>query len=131
MATPILDGSERRRSPRISLEVPLELEWRGGSHHAKTALVNDGGALVLSPIFCPLRAQLTVRNVRTGAQADFSVVWSWVDEGQKGLKCRLGLELQESCPGFWGDEYDAACTTRQRAREAARGAKDDSRTSAS
>jgi len=101
-------GVERRRGPRVPMQVPLELEWGGGAHRAVTSLVNGGGALVLSPIFCPLRSEVRVRNLENGTEAVFRVVWSWVDGAQEGVKCRLALEMTGPGESFWGPGYQIA-----------------------
>jgi len=101
-------GAERRRGPRVPMQVPLELEWAGGAHRAVTSLVNGGGALVLSPIFCPLRSEVRVRNLENGVEAVFRVVWSWVDRAQEGVKCRLALEMTGPTDTFWGPGYQIA-----------------------
>lgn len=98
----------RRQTPRISLAVPLEFRWHGTLHHATTALVNDGGALVLSPVTCPVRSRLVVRNMRTGGEALFEVTWCWVDESQSEARCRLGLRILASGVRFWGPSYTTA-----------------------
>jgi hypothetical protein len=49
-----------------------------------------------------------VRNLMTGGEAQFKVVWSWVDESQSGVKCRLGLEIMGPAGGFWGAGREVA-----------------------
>jgi hypothetical protein len=90
------------------MRVPLEFEWGGGAYRAVTSLVNGGGALVLSPVFCPLRSEVRVRNLENGSEADFRVVWSWFDRAQEGVKCRLALEMTGPGESFWGPGYQIA-----------------------
>jgi len=104
---------QRRRSERIPLELPMEFEWRGTSHSAVTALVNDDGALVRSPVPCPLKARLPARNPETGAQGLFEVAWTWVEAEDADRQNRLGLKMLKPGPVFWGPQYDEAKGRRQ------------------
>jgi hypothetical protein len=110
---------QRRRSERIPLELPMEFEWRGASHSAVTALVNDDGALVRSPVSCPLKARLPARNPETGVEGLFEVAWTWVESEDADRQNRLGLKMLEPGPVFWGPQYDAAKGRRSQSRQPA------------
>jgi hypothetical protein len=97
-------GLELRRSPRVTLKVPLRVERTGMACNGHTAVVNRHGALILCPLRCDPETAVDVWNLETGERASFRVVWSG-GEDLPGLY-KLGLELQEDRPSFWGAEYD-------------------------
>jgi hypothetical protein len=45
--------TERRRHPRLSLEIPCQCEWHGQAINARSVNVALGGALVRHPIISP------------------------------------------------------------------------------
>jgi hypothetical protein len=97
-------GIEHRRSPRIMLKVPLRVEATGSACNGHTAIVNRHGALVLCPLPCSQGTPIDVWNLETGERAPFEVVWAG-GEDLPGLY-KLGIELQEDRPTFWGSEYE-------------------------
>lgn len=88
---------------RIVLRAPLRVERDGVVWNAETAVVHGSGALVLSPIQCSEECELRVENVETGQLARFRVVWCG-DEDLPG-RFKLGLELLDERPSFWGPRY--------------------------
>jgi len=115
----LLPDDERRRSRRVAMRCPLTLRWRETVHRARTAVVNDHGALVLSPFTCPQGTVLDVENPETGRRARARVVWGWFGDAKQGSRFRLGVEFLEALSGFWGEEYEHV-TRRGHRKEAIR-----------
>jgi len=109
----LLPDDERRRSRRVAMQCPLTLKWRESVHHARTAVINDHGALVLAPFAAPKGAVLEVENPR-GQTARARVVWGWFGDAREDSRFRLGLEFLETHPGFWGAEYERISHTPRR-----------------
>lgn len=78
----------------------------GPIYNAHTAVVNRHGALILSPINYPSETVIEVQNQNTGESAKFRVVWSG-GEDRPGLH-KLGIELLDELPEFWGVDYETA-----------------------
>ena len=102
---PVRLGPEARRSARILLRFQVLLDTDGGAHPAETVVVSRHGALVLSPVPHPEQAELVVANLESGESARCRVAWNG-GEAAPGLH-KLGLELLEPRPAFWGPEYEA------------------------
>ncbi len=98
-------GPEARRSARVLLRFQVLLDTDGGAHPAETVVVSRHGALVLSPVPHPEQAELVVANLESGESARCRVAWNG-GEAAPGLH-KLGLELLEPRPAFWGPEYEA------------------------
>jgi hypothetical protein len=94
------DGPGRRRSPRIALSVPIRLTGEGRSCEARTAIVNDHGALIVAPIEFPADATLEVKQLTTGETVAARVVWCGGEDLPGEVK--LGIELAAEHPAFWG-----------------------------
>ena len=94
------DGPGRRRSPRIALNVSIRLAAEGRSCAAETAIVNNHGALVVAPIGFPEDATVQVTQLTTGETVAARVVWCGGEDVPGQVK--LGLELTEERPEFWG-----------------------------
>jgi uncharacterized iron-regulated membrane protein len=101
----LLPDDERRRSRRVAMQCPLTLKWRESVHRARTAVINDHGALVLAPFAAPRGTVLEVENP-SGQTARARVVWGWFGDAREDSRFRLGLEFLETLPGFWGAEYE-------------------------
>jgi len=95
---------EARRSPRVTLRVPLRVEGEGSAGGAHTVIVNRHGALVLCRLACAEGIRLDVWNLETGERALFRVVL-YGGEDLPGLH-KLGIELLEDRPAFWGPAYE-------------------------
>jgi hypothetical protein len=99
------EGRNRRRSDRVALRIPVEIYARAEPYTGSTAVVNDDGALVLSPIPCRLGDLLRMKNLNTGDSALFRV------RGARGRTPHwggfpLGVEIIDgSGPAFWGPQY--------------------------
>lgn len=109
MQTEALPPPRRRRSPRQGLRVPVELLVEGRPLRVETRVVNESGALVVSPQRLPLGARLEALNLRSRRRARVRVAWQGPGEARDD--CQLGLELSEPRADFWGRAY-----TRPRAR---------------
>lgn len=100
-----IEDSDRRRTRRIPLSVPLEFAWRGLTHRARTEDLNRDGALVQSPITCPAGTILEVTNLYSRRKARFRVVWAWFGEREGTGRYRLGLESVDLDDEFWGVSF--------------------------
>lgn len=69
-------------------------------------MVNRHGALILSPVVYPQDTTIEVQNQTTGESAKFRVVWSG-GQDRPGLY-KLGIELVDELPEFWGVDYETA-----------------------
>lgn len=96
---------EGRRSTRVLARLNVLITSTAGSHNALTAVVNRNGALILCPVAYPVGTPLQVRNMATGESAESRVVWYGGPESSGLFK--LGIELDEDRPEFWGVEYAA------------------------
>jgi len=97
---------QRRRSPRRGLRVPVELLVEGRPLRVETRVVNENGALVVSPRRLPLGARLDAINLRSRQRAWVRVAWHGPREDDSDVQ--LGLELAGGATGFWGRAYDRA-----------------------
>jgi len=96
---------EVRRSTRVLARLNVLITSAAGSHNALTAVVNRSGALILCPVAYPVDTALQVRNMATGHSAESHVVWQGGPDSNGLFK--LGIELNEDLPEFWGVDYAA------------------------
>jgi hypothetical protein len=85
--------------------MPIMLAGDGPLVSAVTAVVNIHGALILSPLDFPEGAELEIQNLKTGESARFTVVWNGGEERLGAYK--LGVELIQENPRFWGVDFAA------------------------
>ena len=98
--------SERRRSGRVALRIPVEIEGVARTHRGATVVVNDDGALVISPTACREGELLTVRNLMTGRTAVFRVTTLRPrDVHLRGFPLGVAM-VGDSAREFWGALYD-------------------------
>jgi hypothetical protein len=97
---------EQRRSPRVSLRVPLGLRWEGERFVGSTLIVNGHGALLFAQRNVTVGDIFELENVRTRVFCHCRVVWQGGSD-QTGF-FRLGVEMLESNPGVWGSDYSKA-----------------------
>jgi hypothetical protein len=97
--------AEQRRSPRIMLRVPLRVEVGTSACSAHTVIVSRHGALILCRLAGAEGTRVDVWNLETGEQARFRIAFHGGEE-LPGLH-KLGIELADDRPGFWGSEYEA------------------------
>jgi hypothetical protein len=86
--------------------VPILIAGEGPLYNAHTAVVNCHGALILSPENFAEGKNLEIQNQTTGESAKVRVVWSG-GENRPGLY-KLGIELLDELPEFWGVDYATA-----------------------
>lgn len=99
-------STERRRSGRVALRLPVEIEDLARCHRGATVVVNDDGALIVSAQRYREGDLLTVRNLMTGRAAVFRVTSARPrDVHLKGFP--LGVAIVDgSAREFWGALYD-------------------------
>lgn len=98
---------DRRRDPRVDLEIVLHVNWEGSEYDVRTRDVSAGGAMIDTSTVFPVGSVLRVSNPETGEEADFRVAWVW--PGDDPGQYRVGLELVEPAD-FWGDALRNAAT---------------------
>lgn len=97
---------EGRRSPRVLAQIPIQVCGEGPLCQGVTAVVNRHGALILVWGHYEMGAVIQVENLSNGDLASCRVVW---DGGQEmNGQDKLGVELMEDKPDFWGVDYAAA-----------------------
>jgi hypothetical protein len=96
---------DRRRSGRVALRIPVQIEGSLRPHRGATVVVNDDGALMVSPSPYREGELLTVRNLMTGRTAVFRVTDPRPrDVHLKGFP--LGVAMMDgSAREFWGVLY--------------------------
>ncbi len=99
-------SDDRRRSPRLALEIPLQIVFEGSRFLVHTALVGRDGALVHSPRLCPLGSTLEATNPANGRSARLRVVWARVEKAVPSRVIRLALESMNPGTGLWACEYE-------------------------
>ena len=108
---PQQDQREKRRSERVLIRVPIEVQGVGvdGSRYegtGYTAVVNRHGALVLLTTRLKPDSQVTLTNMFTKETETFQVVWS----GEKPTEGRheCGIEALSPRDDFWGIRFPPA-----------------------
>ena len=105
LASTFSPGSERRRSPRVLLVIPVEVAWKSSSgvriqEHAETEIVNAYGALLRLKARLPNGAIVELTRPRTHDKTQGRVVFT-SDSAPDGL-FRAGIELSVPSGEFWG-----------------------------
>lgn len=99
-------GEERRRSPRLTLEVPVRVVWRdpqgaGHEHNSQTAIVSRHGALIYLAQPLPLGTELRIINHANNQSTTARIVWAG-DTLPDGT-ARVGIEFASPVSyEFWG-----------------------------
>lgn len=98
-------GESRRRSPRVAVQVPVEVGFAGVVLEGRTALVSRHGALIQCGVNCARNDVLDVTNKATHEQVLCRVVWcgSEIVDGAR----KLGVEMGDDRPAFWGIDFGA------------------------
>jgi hypothetical protein len=99
-------SADARRSPRVLLRLGIVIEEPAPACPAHTAVVNREGALILSPRSYGPDAELRVRHLDWESAARFRVVWE--GGADQGGWHKLGIEMLEERPNFWGPDYEKA-----------------------
>ena len=100
--------SDRRRSTRVLLVIPVEVSWtsKDGLHvqeHAETEVVSQHGALLRMGTRLPAATQLDLRRPATG-QASKAKVVGVGNPSSDGL-ARVAVELVMPSDSFWGVSF--------------------------
>ena len=101
------DGSERRRSQRVALRIPVvvigtDTKGRPFGEVTHTVVVNAHGALVELKAEVNDNDRVLLRNKISGQREPCRVVW--FRKGDKGSHT-VGLEFQIPAPQFWGIQF--------------------------
>ncbi len=97
-------------------QIPIQVCGEGPLCQGVTAVVNRQGALILVWGDYQMGAVLQVQNMTNGELASVRVVWDGGREVSGQLK--LGVELTEEKPEFWGVDYAAALAAMEAQRTA-------------
>ena len=104
--TPAPSGSpaDRRRSPRVLLEIPVEVDWRDSKavrhrEYTRTKVVNAHGALLSLRTPVATKQPLHITNITTKSRAQARVAWVG-DPTPEGV-VPVGIELESPDPEFW------------------------------
>jgi hypothetical protein len=93
---------ERRRSQRVIIQIPVTLELTVGSSkvtvRAKTASVNDHGAMLICTKNLPVETKLDLVNDRTLNKQSCRVTRTAIENQQGYL---IPVEFSATAPGFW------------------------------
>jgi len=90
----------RRRSPRVTRSVPVQIQGPNFSCAGSSADVSRDGALVFCAVQCPAGSELTITRTDTQTAARFRVVW---EGGTDNGLYKLGIEGLEDQRSFWGE----------------------------
>jgi hypothetical protein len=101
------DGSERRRSQRVALRIPVvvigtDTKGRPFGEVTHTVIVNAHGALVELKAEVGDDDRVLLRNKISGQREPCRVVW--FRKGEAGNNT-VGLEFQIPAPQFWGIQF--------------------------
>lgn len=96
-------GIEARRSPRVTLAIPLILKYEDDVVRAQTVTVNSHGALVHSRNGFFVGAELRVTNVNSAENTRAWVVFT--RESEKKGYFDVGFEFLGATTTFWGPVY--------------------------
>ncbi len=99
-------SAEGRRSPRVLLKLSVLIEDPPPACPARTAVVNRQGAMLLSPRPYALGSEPLLRHLEWEGSARFNVVWDGGTDEAGSHK--IGIEMLEAWPDFWGPEYEKA-----------------------
>ena len=97
-------AEERRRSQRVMIQIPVVLEMTSASSttkttmRAKTASVNDHGAMLLCTKNLPVETKLDLVNERTAQKQSCRVTRAAIENQQGYL---VPVEFSVPAPGFW------------------------------
>lgn len=97
-------SSGKRRSSRVSIDVPVEIfghEISGKVFRAetRTTSVNAHGARLILATSTELKASILIINKKTSSEAQCRVIYQ--KESEKG-SAEVGIEFDTPQPRFWG-----------------------------
>lgn len=100
-------GSERRRSLRAELKIPIVIRWNTQEgtreEHTETMVINANGCLVLAKGPASEGLDVDVANEISGEVRKGKVVYCGKMEPEG--RTHVGIELYSPNPKFWGSEY--------------------------
>ena len=105
--------TERRRSQRVHLAIPVEVGWQENhvrvSEHAETEVLNAYGALLRMKPHLPIPIDVELSKPREGLSTSARVV-GFREPTPKGL---LGVAVELAAPSetFWGIRFPPAPPT--------------------
>jgi hypothetical protein len=95
-------AEERRRSQRVMIQIPVVLEMTSAGNRttmrAKTASVNDHGAMLLCTKNLPIETKFDLVNERTAQKQSCRVTRAAIENQQGYL---IPVEFSVPTPGFW------------------------------
>lgn len=95
-------AEERRRSQRVMIQIPVVLEMTSAgaktTMRAKTASVNDHGAMLLCTKNLPVETKFDLVNERTAKKQSCRVTRTAIEHQQGYL---IPVEFATPTPGFW------------------------------
>jgi len=97
-------AKERRRSPRVDLVVPVQVEWSTDTGeymevNGETEIVSAHGALIRLKTAAGITSEVRIRNRQTGELAWAALV---SESPAKGDQRRLAFVLSTPDETFWG-----------------------------
>lgn len=99
---------ERRRSPRVSLSIPLQVKWTNADgqvseEQTSTEVLNGAGARIRlrNPVHMGLEIEIV--NLENQESAWARVVWAGDHSPEDGQ--RVGIEFLTPRAAFWGSRY--------------------------
>ncbi len=105
--------TERRRSQRVHLAIPVEVGWQEDrvhvSEHAETEVLNAYGALLRMKPHLPIPIDVELSKPREGLSTPARVV-GFREPTPKGL---LGVAVELAAPSetFWGISFPPVSST--------------------
>lgn len=99
---------ERRRSPRVALEIPLRVKWTGPDgriteEQTRTEVLNGAGARIRLKNPIEMGLEMEIVNLENKESARARVVWASEHSPPDGQ--RLGIEFLTPRAAFWGSQY--------------------------
>jgi hypothetical protein len=115
-ACPDFGSATRRRSGRLTLVVPLEVQWQQArqgavTEPARTRDMSPHGALLLKKNCPPLHASITLKNLLSGETAAGRV--THLRRSSDGKLIGAAVELLDPSDRFWGLTFQLQNTTAQ------------------
>ena len=99
---------ERRRTPRLSAQVPMAVRWtdRSGQtqeEQTQTEVLSGHGALIRLKNAVELGEEIELQNLENQEQARAQVIWASEHSPEHGQ--RVGIEFLTPKAAFWGKDY--------------------------
>ncbi|MFQ5662711.1 MAG: PilZ domain-containing protein [Terriglobia bacterium] len=103
-----MERKDRRRSPRVSLSIPLRVKWSCAEgtikeEQTRTEVLNGAGARIHLMIAVDRGTEMEIVNLENQESARARVVWASEHSPQEGQ--RVGIEFLTPRAAFWGSQY--------------------------